>query len=134
MSYAFTTPVATPPRQITGRNLAHARRNPVERALLAADLASGRVVLVEPTMRQIVGLTGASPSYAAAAAALDEGERRSVSRGWRPMIPTQQVKRDAAPIDWARIDDSALVNGARALGTDRMLAAAVAAERAGTNT
>lgn len=133
MTYAFTPPTTTPPRRVTGRNLAHARRTPIERALLAADLASGRAVLVEPTMRQIVLLTGASPSYAAAAAALDEGERRSVLRGWRPMIP-QQVKRREAPIDWARIDDSALINGARALGTDRMLAAAVAAERAVTNT
>jgi hypothetical protein len=127
MFYTSTTPAATP-RQITGRNLAHTRRTPVERALLAADLASGRAVLVEPTMRQIVALTGASPSYAMAAASLDEGERRSVSRGWRPMVP-QQAKRPARPIDWSQITDTALVTGAGTLGTDRLLAIAIQAER-----
>jgi hypothetical protein len=75
------------PRTITGLDLAHTRRNAVQRALLAADLASGRAALVCPTLRQAVVLTGASLRYASAAKSLDTGERCSVANGWRPLIP-----------------------------------------------
>lgn len=75
------------PRKITGRDLTHRKRTAVQRALLAADLVAGRAVVVEPTLRQAIALTGARPTYASAAVGLDPGERRSVADGWRPLIP-----------------------------------------------
>ena len=51
------------PRVITGRNLAHTKRTAVERALLAADIAAGRVA-VKPTLKQAIAPTGASPRKA----------------------------------------------------------------------
>jgi hypothetical protein len=83
------------PRKVAGRDLAHRKRTAVERALLAADIAAGRVVVVELTLRQANSLTGASPTYASAAVKLDAGERRSVANGWRSLIP--QITRRALP-------------------------------------
>jgi hypothetical protein len=103
MLYRPLVPAASPPctghvapREITGRNLAHAKRTPTERALLASDLASGRAVLIAPTLRQAAMLTGANGSYAQAAMKLDAGERRSVANGWRPLI-TQHAQRALPP-------------------------------------
>lgn len=42
--------------RITGRNVAHARRTAVERALLAADLHLGLYALVKPTIGQAADL------------------------------------------------------------------------------
>ena len=39
----------------------------MQRALLAADIAAGRTIMTGPTLRQAILLTGASPTYAAAA-------------------------------------------------------------------
>ena len=80
------------PRKITGRDLTHRKRTAVQRALLAADLVASRAVVVEPTLRQAIALTGASPTYASADVGLDPGERPSVADGWRPLIP-QNVQR-----------------------------------------
>ena len=89
--------VQVEPREIAGRNLAHARRTAVERALLAADIAAGRVAVTGLTLKQAVALTGASLSYAGVATKLDAGERRAVARGWRPLIPQNVARPKPAP-------------------------------------
>jgi hypothetical protein len=52
---------------VTGRNLAHAHRSAVERALLAADLHLGKCTLVQPTIKQMAALLRVSPLLVAAA-------------------------------------------------------------------
>ena len=95
-SQAATTAVHVEPRKVSGRHLAHTRRSAVQRALLAADIAAGRTIMTGPTLRQAILLTGASPTYAAAAAKLNASERRSVANGWRPLIP--QIARRPSPV------------------------------------
>jgi hypothetical protein len=81
---AVRTAIHIEPRRVTGQNLAHVKRTATERALLAADIADGSVVVAKLTLWQAIALTGASPTYAAAAVKLDAGERRAVRDGWRP--------------------------------------------------
>jgi hypothetical protein len=116
------------PRTITGQNLARKKRTPTERGLLAADLAAGRVVVSDLTLRQAVMLTGASPSYASAAAALDDRERSAVARGWRRLIPYIAKQALPVPAPTIAITDRDLESVIRVVGIDRMLEAAVAVE------
>jgi len=82
----YDSPDAT--STITGRNLAHARRTAVERALAAADLHVGRLSLVEPTVIQAAALARVSVGYAHAAIAIvnDAKARAAVIRGRIPLL------------------------------------------------
>lgn len=73
---------------ITGRNVAHARRTAVERALLAADLPLGFYALVKPTIGQAADLLKVCPAYVAAAKAIahDEKARGAVISGRVPLV------------------------------------------------
>jgi hypothetical protein len=115
------------PRTITGRDLAHKKRTPTQRALLAADLASGRVIVTGLTLRQATMLTGASPSYASVAARLDGNERIAVARGWRRLLPYSTKPAMPTPKP-ALVNDAELIELVRSVGIDRTLAAAVAVE------
>ena len=74
--------------RITGRNVAHARRTAVERALLAADLHLGLYALVKPTIGQAADLLKVCPAYVAAAKAIahDEKARGAVISGRVPLV------------------------------------------------
>ena len=119
---ARSTSIKVGPRTVTGRNLAHKRRTPAQRALLAASIANGETVVIRPTMRQALAMTGANSAYANAALKLDPAERRAVANGWRPLIPNRPAARQG-------ISDAELRRVARAVGADRLLDAAVEAER-----
>lgn len=51
-----------PPRKLTGRDLARLCRgnNSIAAALLAVELAMGKITLVKPTPEQAVAITGAT--------------------------------------------------------------------------
>ena len=50
------------PSTITGRNVAHGRRTPSQRAAIAAELVSGEIVFIKPTLKQAAALFGVSVS------------------------------------------------------------------------
>ena len=78
-----TIKVAVPPKAISGRNVAHGHRTPVERAFLVADLLAGRVQLQKMTAQQLASLAHASLPYVRAAqqVAADPWLRSSVLNG-----------------------------------------------------
>jgi hypothetical protein len=81
-----TVVVKVPPRQVTGRYLAHARLTPTERAFLAADIVDGRAVVVDLTATQVARILRTNATYVAAASKLTHAERRAVRYGLRPLI------------------------------------------------
>lgn len=87
MLYRLATNATTTPT-ITGKNIAHAQRLTVERALLGADLLLGRAVLVAPTLGQCRVLAGVCRQYIRAAAVIaDDAEARAaVMAGSRPLL------------------------------------------------
>jgi hypothetical protein len=66
---------------VTGRNIAHARRSAVARAFLAADLHVGRVHVVRPTLIQAAALTKVSVPYIQMALKANESQRRLIEVG-----------------------------------------------------
>ena len=57
---AETIKVRVPPLTVTGRNIAHGHRTPIERAFLVADLLAGRVQLQKMTAQQLAAIVRAS--------------------------------------------------------------------------
>jgi hypothetical protein len=82
------SPQALPVNTISGRNVALAKRNAVERALLAADLCRGSTEFTGWTIAQAATIAKVCPAYVAAAIALgdDEDARARVLLGCRPLI------------------------------------------------
>jgi hypothetical protein len=74
-------------KRVTGRNIAHAKRSAVERALMAADLHLDRYALIRPTIGQAAELLKVCPAYVAAAARIahDEKARDAVLSGRVPL-------------------------------------------------
>jgi hypothetical protein len=122
---AITAPavVRVPPRQVTGRNIAHGKRSPVERAILAADVIAGRVVITDLTQQQVMSLLRASKPYVAAARRLSRTERQAVFAGWRPLV-VKPTKRSAPTPS----DAETLANIVARHGVDAALEMIVAAE------
>ncbi len=80
-------PQITPPREtvkITGRKLAAraSRARPAQRALLAHDLETGRIELIQPTRRQALALTGASGGYLNAVSCLSNDDQARLRNGY----------------------------------------------------
>ena len=114
-------------RAISGASLAQLRRrmSAAERAILAADLVDGHVVLQGLTVKSIAALVGTCPAYVHRALRLTPEQRADVCRGDRSLIPPTA----RAPVfDWKSISDDVLVEMIRKVGVDRALSAAVAAE------
>ena len=75
-----------------GRNVAHGKRNAIERAFPAADLVCGRVTFVRWTVRQAAAIAGVCRPYATAAIAVgdDRNSRIDILTGQRPLrIPSK---------------------------------------------
>jgi hypothetical protein len=120
-SPAVPVAIKAPPRQVSGRNLAHGKRTPVERAFLAADIAAGRVVVVNLTARQVATMLKTNQVYVDAARRLSHAERSAVLDGLRPLI-IKPAKRSAPS------DAEILVGIVACHGVDRTLEMIVAAE------
>ena len=120
---------STARRAISGAGLSQVRRrmSAVERAVLAADILDGRVVLQGLTAKAVSELVGANLSYVHRAVLLTPEQRIAVVRGDRPLITP--APRAAAPaVDWAKIGDDMLVEAIKMIGVNRTLDAAAAAE------
>ena len=117
---------------ITGRNLANARRNTVERALLAADLHLDRVTLTGPTIKQSAALAGICVPYAAAAVAIaDDPAARAAALAGKITIldAAKAAARETLADHFARATQAEWLEAARVIGPaviwDRMIAPVV---------
>ena len=126
--------------RITGRLLAHCRRSAARRALLAADLVTGRARLVKPTETQVAALLRVSPAYVRKAVRIVDirGLRSSVENQRMPLVRAAEFAataglpkpKPAALLTYqppADPNDADLTALARTVGTDRWLAAGAAA-------
>lgn len=128
---------------VSGRFLAHNHCSPVERAFMAADLFRGATQLVMPTMVQAAHAARVNVTYAWWANRR-LAERAAIEAGQIPLAPAKAVN-SAKAADWfaqkltgqtlaeslaPEFNDTLLINIARTVGSERMLAAACVAEAA----
>jgi hypothetical protein len=114
-------PPTTTTKTIDGRSLAHRDLSKPQLAIIAADIYDGRLRF-NPTQRQVADICGVSLSYVRFALALPPDVR--VPANVRP--PRRMTVR---AVNYA-ISDVELVKAIRAIGVNRVLDAAVAAEAA----
>jgi hypothetical protein len=116
-------------RCLSGASLAQLVRNmsPSDRAILAADILDGNVVIMGLTRRTVTAMCGATSAYVDAALRCTPEQRAAIARGERRLILPRS--RAPAPFDWAKIDDTTLVEAVRRIGLERTLDAAIAADR-----
>jgi hypothetical protein len=88
-------------RCISGASLARFLRHmtPAQRAVLAAEIIEGRVILQGLTAKAVAALTGASQPYVNIALRLTPEERVAVAAGNRPMVRSRPRPRAAAAAD-----------------------------------
>jgi len=104
-----------------------------ERAVLAADIVDGRIVLQDLTTKAVAALVGVNLGYVDHALRLTPEQREQVKRGDRPLVrPRPRPSKRAAPIDWEAIGDEMLAAAIRQVGIDRALNAAIAVEHTTT--
>ena len=129
MQYSPNGNGASHRRCLSGASLAQLKRkmSPAARAVLAANVLDGRVVIVGLTRKTVTALCGSSPNYVSAALRTTPEQRAAIVRGERPLIRPRPPA--PAPIDWAKIDDAPLVEAVRRIGLERTLDAAIAADR-----
>jgi hypothetical protein len=98
---------------VTGKELARAlrRQGAAAKAVTAADIAAGRLVIDRPTPKQARAVTGASASYVGTALALSPMERQAFRAGRLKLA-------DARALSDARLDK--LVHR---IGPDKVMAA-----------
>jgi hypothetical protein len=117
---------------ITGRSLVHRQLDKRQRACLAADVIDG-LTTIDPTQRQVADLLGVSLAYVRIARGLSPGKRTAILRAW-DSTPFAALAHKPATVSTkvinSRITDADLVKAVRAVGVNRVLDAAVAAEAA----
>jgi hypothetical protein len=119
------------PKVITGQSLVHRRLDKRQRAVLAADVSDG-LVRFAPSQKQLADIFGVSIPYIELARKLSPGKRQAILRGWDPMsfaAPKTGTSMSVKVINSTLTDDE-LVKTIRAVGVNRVLEAAVAAEAA----
>jgi len=109
------------PKVIDGRALAHRDLTKRQRAVLAANIYDGWA-RINPTQRQVADMCGVSLSYVRIALALHPDVRAPANMRPRPRVSAKVVN--------LAVTDSDLVKAIRAIGVNRVLDAAVAAEAA----
>lgn len=129
---------AEAPLPVSGQSLSRKRNwRSHEREFWAADLYSARKYLVEPTFAQTMSLTGVGSTTGVWWALQREAFREEILHGLLPLVPTRAKpsrvpasngKALLVPNNTSDIADFELINIARCVGVDRMLAAAVAVE------
>jgi hypothetical protein len=121
------------PKVIHGASLAHRHLNARQRAVLAADALDGLVRYV-PTQNQTAAEFGVSVPYITAARRLSPDQRAAILQGsdstsFAELIQPRQRRLKLLTPNLAITDDE-LVKAVRAVGVNRVLDAAVAAEAA----
>jgi hypothetical protein len=117
---------------LSGASLAQKirRMKPPERAVLAAEILDGTIIVRGLTAKSVATLVGVNQGYVFAALKAQPEQRELVKRGQRPLIPARAHTRPAlAAIDWRSIDDAALTETVRSIGIERTLSALALAER-----
>jgi len=79
-------PVHPMGKTVSGRGLGNRKLSKAARALLAADIVSGKVQLDDFSERQLSLLLNVSVAYIRAARALDNAERIAVEHAFRPLV------------------------------------------------
>jgi hypothetical protein len=129
--YQLPESAARPVSTITGRFLAHNRHSRVDRAFFAADLYFGAKRLTMPTLVQAALLAGVNRTYAFwATKPQAQRARADIEAGVVPLVPAaaRTNGNGAVPVvPDVGIDDAQLRHIAALVGSDRMLAAAIAA-------
>jgi hypothetical protein len=115
-------------RCVSGASLAQLlrRKTPSQRAVIAAEILDGRLVIMGLTAKSVTMLCGANSSYVGAALKCTPEQRELIKRGEQQLTPAR--RRGRAAIDWSAINDDDLVEAVRCIGLERALAAAVAGE------
>jgi hypothetical protein len=118
------------PKVIRGRSLAHKRLDKRQGACLAADVIEGLTVIT-PTQAQVATMCGVSLAYVRIALGIPPGKRAAILRGWDSTpFAALITKTGTTKVINTKITDTALVKAIRAIGTERVLNAAVVAETA----
>ena len=106
-----------PVQVLSGRELDREVRTatPTKRALLAADVEAGRLLVERPTARQARLITGSSPCYLYAARLLSPMERAAVRTGRASLAAKARERR--------QLTDSKLDQLVSQLGAERVMAA-----------
>jgi hypothetical protein len=128
MQYSLNGNGASHRRCLSGASLAQIVRHmsPSGRAVMAANILDGNIVIMGLTRRTVTAMCGATASYVDAALRCAPEQRAAIARGERSLIRS----RPRTPaIDWAKIDDATLVEAVRRIGLERTLDAAIAADR-----
>jgi hypothetical protein len=131
MLYRPNASRASRPRLVSGVSLAQYRRrmSVPERAVLGAEILRGDVKLVCLTARSIAALVGVSVASLGAAWRATPEQRQQIKNGKRPLVPSHpRTSPVPAAVDWAAVDDVVLADIVRAVGINRTLDAAAAAE------
>jgi hypothetical protein len=119
-------------RTLSGASLAQKirRMTPPQRAVMAAEILDGALIVQNLTAKSIVMIVNANMAYVCAALRSTPEQRELVKRGQRPLIPTRaRALRAPAAIDWHSVDDAALTETVRSIGIERTLSALALAER-----
>jgi hypothetical protein len=128
--YQLAEPATTIAAPISGRYLAHNRHDHIAHAFFAGDLVLRKTRLVQPTMTQAAFLAGVNRPYVHWALKR-QAERAKIERGLIPLVPAAPMRANgngtALVAPETGIDDAQLMHIATLVGTDRMLAAAIAA-------
>jgi hypothetical protein len=111
------------PRVLNGRGFARRHANKRQRAVLAAELADGRVV-VQLSVTQLVELLGVSRSYIDLARKLSPEKRRAILAG-RDSTSFGLLSQRFVPAPAGIPSDESLTALAHRVGSDRWLAAGV---------
>jgi hypothetical protein len=115
---------------ITGASLVHRALNKRQRAVVAAEVADGTAWLIL-TQSQLATILNVSAGYIRTARSLSPSRRTAILQGedhtsfadLSARLAPPKVRRNG------KIDDAALVDLARKVGVDRLLTAAITAER-----
>jgi hypothetical protein len=123
-------------KTIGGRGLARRKLDPRQKACLVADVLDG-VTTFTPSQKQLADIFGVSVVYIETARRLAPGKREAILRGWDPtsfadlLRPSRQLSLVGPVIPTVKvITDTDLENLVRCVGTERLINAAVAVERA----
>jgi hypothetical protein len=122
---------------ITGASLVHRRLNKRQRAVIGANILDGSVWF-QPSQKQLAALLDVSSTYLNIARSLTSEERTAILNGFdsASFSAAPVSKRQLLPLPGFKTingngadADHALIQLAREVGPERMLAAAVAAEQ-----
>ena len=120
MLYRIASDTTTTTPTISGRNLAHAHRTTVERALVGADLHLDRKALTIPTIRQSAFLVGVCTQYVAAAVKIadDPVMRAAVLAGDCPLLGAAKPNAESLIQHFLRSSPTEWLEVSRAAGVD----------------